>query len=35
MYPMLVSIVVIAITSVPLAFLNEDNRDWVYPLAAF
>jgi len=37
MYPMLVSIFVISITSIPLAFLNKEGgaRDLVYPLAAF
>lgn len=36
MYPMLLSIVVIAVTSIPMYFLNgEDNvRIYVYPLAA-
>ena len=34
MKPMFISIVVITLTSIPLAFLNEENRIWVYPLAA-
>ena len=34
MYPMFISIIVITLTSIPLAFLNEHNRAAVYPLAA-
>jgi len=32
---MLVAILTLVITSAPLAFLNYDNRYWVYPLAGF
>ena len=34
MKPMFISILVISVTSIPLAFLNEGNRNWVYPLSA-
>mmetsp|Transcript_36658 Transcript_36658/g.56224 ORF Transcript_36658/g.56224 Transcript_36658/m.56224 type:complete len:204 (-) Transcript_36658:50-661(-) len=33
--PMLIAIVTLIITSAPLAFLNETNRIWVYPLCGF
>ncbi len=34
-YPMLVAIFIIIVTSAPMAFLCEENRGWIYPLAAF
>uniref|UniRef100_A0A7S3CI56 Uncharacterized protein n=1 Tax=Strombidium rassoulzadegani TaxID=1082188 RepID=A0A7S3CI56_9SPIT len=33
--PMLVAIVVISITSFPMAFLQEESRNWIYVLAGF
>lgn len=35
MKPFLVSIFILTVSSVPLYFLNKDNRMWVYPLSAF
>lgn len=32
---MALSIVIISATSIPLLWINEDNRDFVYPLSAF
>lgn len=34
-YPMLISILVITVTSAPMAFLSKETRNWVYPLAGF
>jgi Na+/melibiose symporter-like transporter len=33
--PMLIAILTLIVTSAPLAFLNKDNQNWVYPLAGF
>lgn len=33
--PMLVAIGIITVTSVPMGFLSESSRNWMYPLAAF
>jgi Na+/melibiose symporter-like transporter len=32
--PILVSIIILILSSVPLYFLHKDNRSWVYPLSA-
>lgn len=34
-YPLGISIFLILTTSIPQAFLNKDNANWIYPLAAF
>ena len=34
-FPMLISIYIIAITSIPLIFMTPGNRTWVFPLSAF
>lgn len=34
-YPMLVAIGIITVTSVPMGFLSDTSRNWMYPLAAF